>query len=467
MGTATGGTTATKLPGYEMRISIDKGIAYSLPSSVTWFLGAPLLVILPGVYAKYFGLSLTSIAMVLLIARLFDAITDPAVGYLSDYYKQRTGTRKPLIVMGSIGLIISSYLLFVPLVEVTTSYYLICLLLYYLFWTIAEVSHLSWGGELAPHYQDKTRIYTLRGVFTYIGNLLFFMIPLLGMWGTREFTPAVLKWSVLVCAIVAVPILFYCIRTVPDGPASAINTEESFQSVRDSILQNRPFLLFLVIYLFLGIGLGMWVSTAYFFIDAYLDLGEKLAITLTLSILAGAVSMGLWYKLSDWFSKKCAWAMGMVLGVVSLLGFGLLTPGAQSFVPLIALMCCTHCALATAHTLAPALLSDIVDYSHWKFGACRGATFFSLFTFFTKANMSFGTALGLGVTGWYGFEPTATMHSDDDLFGLFLSFSYIPALLLLLSVGLIMLIPIDARRHQIIQRRLASRGRIQRTQEEH
>ena len=60
-----------------------KILAYPLPYIAMAFLFGPM-AILQGIYAKYFGLSLTTIAAVLLIGRLFDAITDPIIGYLSD-----------------------------------------------------------------------------------------------------------------------------------------------------------------------------------------------------------------------------------------------------------------------------------------------------------------------------------------------------------------------------------------------
>ena len=49
--------------------------------------------IVQSLYAKYFGLSLAAIASILLLSRIFDAITDPLIGYWSDRYQRRRGTR--------------------------------------------------------------------------------------------------------------------------------------------------------------------------------------------------------------------------------------------------------------------------------------------------------------------------------------------------------------------------------------
>ena len=73
-----------------------KYAAYALPVITMLWLHAPL-VIIQGIYAKYYGLSLTTIAAIVLLGRFFDAVTDPLIGYYSDRYRRRTGTRKPFV----------------------------------------------------------------------------------------------------------------------------------------------------------------------------------------------------------------------------------------------------------------------------------------------------------------------------------------------------------------------------------
>ena len=80
--------------------------------TVTWLM-APLAII-QGVYAKYYGLPLTTLAAIILLARLFDTLSDPVIGYYSDRYASRTGSRKPFMFVGGLLFIVSSYFLYVP-----------------------------------------------------------------------------------------------------------------------------------------------------------------------------------------------------------------------------------------------------------------------------------------------------------------------------------------------------------------
>ena len=78
--------------------------------------------------------------------------------------------------------------------------------------------------------------------------------------------------------------------------------------------------------------------------------------------------------------------------------------------------------------MVPSLLSDIVDYGTWKFGADRAGTYFSLYTFINKAVGALGGAMGLAIAGWVGFDPTTTTHSDMSISGVRFAIAWIPAL---------------------------------------
>ena len=77
--------------------ALGRGVlgAYGAPSFAQAFIHGPAISVLQGIYAKFFGLSLQEIAFVILLSRIFDAVNDPIVGFLSDRYRARHGTRKP------------------------------------------------------------------------------------------------------------------------------------------------------------------------------------------------------------------------------------------------------------------------------------------------------------------------------------------------------------------------------------
>ena len=436
---------------------------------------APMGVI-QGIYAKYYGVSLTTIAVVVLVAKLFDAISDPLIGYYSDRYYQRFGTRKPFIVTGGLLFIVSSYFLYVPPAEVNTLYFTAWFMAVYLAWTLYEIPHIAWAGELAHSSKDKTKIYSFRNVAGYAGLLLFYIIPLLPIFETREITPKTLHASVIGAATLMLPFLYYFIKATPNpdeklsvlqrkGPddtsisIKSPSTEKriSFRLFLNSVVNNKPFLIFAGVYIFFGISSGMWHGLIFIYVDTYLNLGEQFAQVFLLAFSIGILATPAWYRLTVFIGKKFTWAVAMTLVISSFIYTGLLTPGKTNVGELVVLKTIQTLGFTCISVIAPAILSEIIDYSTWKYGTERAATYFSLYTFIGKANLAIATALGLGIAGWYGFDATATAHSKESIFGLTLAIAWLPTFFAFPALVFILLSPISSHRHAIIRRRLDSR----------
>ena len=152
--------------------------------------GGPL-VVLQSIYAEYYGLSLATIATVIFVARLFDTVSDPVMGYWSDKYYARNGTRKPFILTGGLVFIAGAYSLFNPLGPVNSFYFMGSILLFYLGYTLLSIPHYAWGNDISHSSKSSTRIYAVRAGFMFFG-ILFYMFGHLcdfHMWWLVPFNP--------------------------------------------------------------------------------------------------------------------------------------------------------------------------------------------------------------------------------------------------------------------------------------
>ena len=150
-----------------------QAFAYAAPAvGFGLFIGS--LGLLPVIYAKYFGLALTTIATVMLAARLFDAVTDPLIAHYSDLYRRKHGTRKPFILVGGLGSMTSLYFLCVPFGEVTITYFVCWYFVYYLFQTIYQIPMGAWAIEVTNDPEGRTFIFSVLVFLNKIGSLLFF-----------------------------------------------------------------------------------------------------------------------------------------------------------------------------------------------------------------------------------------------------------------------------------------------------
>ena len=435
-------------------LTVSRSLIYASPAVVTNFLFYPVQILLAGIYAKYFGLSLATIAVIVFAARLFDAVTDPLIGYYSDRYRARTGTRKPWIIVGGIGLVISSYFLWTPPANVTGSYFLIWYFAFYLAWTIIDIPHTAWGGELASTSHDKTRVYSIRAFCLYFGLFLFAVVPLLPIFKGKGFTPETLLWSVLASAVIMLPTLIICIKLTPNGRESVQVEKESPQLVLKAIFTNKPLLNLLAGFFPISAGYGLYMGLSFIFADAYLGLGEHLPMIFVLSTLIGLAGTGVTYQLSARLGKIKIYRLAVIVSAMAMAGHALLKPESEVLIPLAVLTGMFYFSNAMVLGAVPSLLSDIADYGTWKFGTDRAATYFAVYAFMAKAIVGIGGACGLGLINWYGFDATAISHSGNSTFGLRLAIAYLPTILMLVSLIAIAKMPINARRHRLIKMRL-------------
>lgn len=444
-------------------ISMLQMSAYASPSIAVYFLYGPMAII-QGIYATHFGISLAAIAAVVLVARIFDAITDPFIGYFSDKHHNLGFSRKPYVLAGGVLFIISSYFLYVPYgfdyqeiggKPVSSVYFLICFLIFFFSWTLFEIPHLAWGAGLVSKSADKTRIFGLRVLGIQIAQILFFVVPMLPIFEYNEFTPQTLEWSVYISAALMLPFLYVCIRYVPDTSIKNKRCSASIDlTAIKGIFRNKPMFLFICSIFLLGVGVGMWFSLMFLYADRYLRMGLGLPAAYLVSFSISTVLMILWYRLSCMVEKKVVWIIGVIVMSIGIISSGFLSPN-HEYWQLYLSMITTYAGLTAVNMMVPSFLSDIIDYTNWKNKVDLSATYFSIYTLVSKLNLAVGGAIGFAIADWYGFNAASDTNSSTAIFGLRLAVSWLPTMICFLSILFIMVNPITRARHTIVTRRLS------------
>lgn len=468
-------------------------ITYALPHIAMIWLISPL-GIAKLMYAKHYGVPLTTIAVIIVLGRLFDSVSDLLIGYYSDRYYQRTGSRKPFMLAGGLLLVLSAYFFYVPVSfdalmaldfgglkvfdnstiespKVSVFYFAFWLMAFYASWTLIETSHLAWASHLAPTSADKTKIFSVRGIVDYLGRIVFFTIPLLPFFATTEITPASLQISTIAAILVMLPCLYFSLTRTPDAfPAQPLNkggkpslrkkrsSWRELRSVLEVLTRNTPYCLLVGAYFFAMFGAIMWYSLIFLYVDSYLGLGEQFAQMFLLATVLGITFTPVVYKLSVWFGKKTVWIGAAVLLMTCFIYTGTLAPGNTGFAELV--------ILKSVHTLSTlgvglttmAMVSEAADYGAWKFRSENNGLYFSVKASVVKASGAFAAGVGMAVAGWFGFDPAVTTQTEDGIFGLKLVMVWLPFIFLLLSLTVIVWMPLNERRHAIIRRSLDARA---------
>ena len=444
-----------------------QALAFSGPSIGLAFFMGPMGVI-QGIYAKYYGVALTTLAAVLLIGRIFDALTDPLIGHYSDRFRTRTGTRKPFMLVGGLCLIPCSYFLFVPPAEVSIVYFTLWSLLFYFALTTVMIPMYAWASELYSDSVERTSLFTAVSFAGIVGGLLFYLIPFLPLFETSEITPETLRVSVVIGSILLLVGMYCALKYVPNGPLMVAEElaekgksnqpkTSVFIDMVNAVNSNKPFQVFMLAYLCYGLGMGMFYGLFFIFVDAFLGQGEIFATLAVIGLLGGLLLTPVVYKIVLLMGKRKTWLMASVIVVGTTVYIGQLSASDSVLVELVIVYVIMTLGMTCSGVIAMPMLSDTVDYGQLSDKKERRGTYFSIYALMTKAQLALGLSLGLALAGWLGFDATATTHNEASTFAIHLAISWIPAVILTLGLFFIWRYPLDERRCAIISRRLQSR----------
>jgi Na+/melibiose symporter-like transporter len=431
--------------------------AYALPALPLAIVVFPSHAILPGFYAGHTTIPLATIGIILIVARIFDAIIDPLIGYLSDATIGRWHSRKPWLVAGALVLAVSVVPLYAPAPEVGAYYFLGWFLAFYLGFSLIEIPYKAWGTELARDYIDRSKIATCLAVAFGLGNLAFALVPFLSASDARSYdaaTLALVGWGVAIILPLAV---LAAIGRVPNGALSRTRKTD-LKAIVGAVRQNGPLLRFVGIFSCTGLGQGVFYGLVFLYVGSVLQLGTDFVWVLLADAMVTLLSVPVWFGLIRAIQKHRAWALGLTISAAALLGMLFLPAGEAAFVPLMALICLRAFGSGVTQVAPNALLGDVVDYELLKRNVNQAANFHALVSLITKLTATLGAGAGLLIVGLLGFDPKVANPP-----AVLASFKIVallaPVLILLAGTAVAVGFPLHRSRHAVVLRGIERRMR--------
>ncbi len=132
------------------------------------------------------GILAAAASTIMMLSKIWDAVTDPVMGFISDNTSSKWGRRKPYMVFGGIALIVALFLLFAPIKDwgITSQAGMIAyVLIFYLVWntcsTVTQVPYTSMASDISPSFKERNNANTVKLVFTALASGLAYVLPLL------------------------------------------------------------------------------------------------------------------------------------------------------------------------------------------------------------------------------------------------------------------------------------------------
>ncbi len=378
-------------------------------------------------YNQVLGLSGTLAGMALFIALLFDAVTDPLAGSLSDNLKSRLGRRHPFMYASAIPLAIAFVGLFSPPDDLGQMGLFFWLTLFAVLtrgaMTLYHVPHLALGAEMTENFQERTRIVAYRQFFSVFGNAsasviglgYFFSDVNGGRLAVDNYTPYAITLGVLM----AVTIWYSAYGTQKEipyltepAPKPESNLLTRFVSEVTEAFQNVSFrwLFFGVLIVFIMAGVNGALDL--YMLQYFWELtGVEMLILQVSQIIGLMIGAFLTSTLHKYTDKKfgvvlgtAAWAFIQLLPVVLRLMDVLPANGEASLVYILtSLKFIQGVLLQQAFISFGSMMADVADEHEYETGVRQEGIFFGAISFSGKATSGFGNfigGIGLDIISW-------------------------------------------------------------------
>ena len=152
--------------------------AYGVLGFPLAFAALPLYVHLPHFYVEHVGLSLATMGMVLLMARLADALIDPWLGVWSDWHAWcHGGDRRPLLRQALIPFVVGMVMLLTPRADVGYLWVIVALFLTYFGYSLVTINYHAWGADIGINAGQRVSITSWREGAALLGVILAAALP--------------------------------------------------------------------------------------------------------------------------------------------------------------------------------------------------------------------------------------------------------------------------------------------------
>lgn len=395
----------------DRRLPAWRLLLFSAPALPMAALGLPIAAYLPPFYTQTLGFDLAVLGAVFMAARIWDLVTDPLMGVLSDRTRSRFGRRKPWLVGAMPILAVCVYLMFFPAGPVGPLYLGLVLFGTYAGFTMLTIPHLAWAGDLTDAYHERSRIQGAILMVSIVGSFLALTLPAVVEGAAADPARARVEAMGAFFLVLLLPSVAAALWAAPEPTRAHI---EQPPSLKDALatLRRHPFFARLVIADFVqGIAGGLLVGLFVFFAERYLELGERASLLLLIFFTSGIVFVPLWIKVSYRLGKHRTIALSSLFTIPFIASLFFVPKGAFWFAALAQIG--FGSTMGVWIFLMRSIVADFVDIEEAETGQRQTAFFFALVTLSTK----FGQALAVGVGYWalgaLGFDPAAEEVAPD------------------------------------------------------
>lgn len=433
---------------------------------------------LPIFYSDVFGLKPQHAAFLLLITKLYDAISDPVMGMIADRTHTKWGKYRPYLLWIAIPFAVIGIMSFYTPDAGYTFKHIYAYVTYILMMTVYTAINVPYGamlGVVSESSKEKSVFSSYRMFFAYIGSFIamaIFAVFEKSIVGTVRIVDGVekvakgvgdaapMQWTAVVSIVAVIcAVLFLLCFLLTRENVKTVNEEKRPSSIKKdlkALASNKPW------WLLLGGGIGLLLfgsirggAAAYYFSNI---LGTDAILTCAIFLFIGEIAqmagVPLAVPVSDKIGKKSTFLY--VLLFIALLSCLILflPQNKTGFWMLLVIQILICIAIGIVSPLLWSMFADVADYSELKNGSASTGLIFSSSSMAQKFGGALGAFMLMQVLALSGYSKDVTVQSHTTLDAIKALMSYIPAIGALLGAACLTLYPLTTSTMKSIQSQL-------------
>lgn len=444
---------------------------------------------LPFFYSNIFGLSLAHAGTLVLVTKLYDAVSDPVMGLIADRTNTRWGKYRPYLLWIAIPFAVAGILaFFTPQTDNYTFKHVYAYVTYILMMTVYTAINVPYGamlGVMTDDSREKSVFSSFRMFFAFIGSFIAMgsFEPLLKLrqsilgtlpaeWTLADSTPA--DWTIavsvigIVCAVLFILSFVMTRERVTEAemakePVRENSDETAKTSVAEdlkALVANGPW------WMLLGGGIAILLfncvrggAAAYYFADV---LGTNAIFTLALFLTVGEISqlvgVVVTVPVSEKIGKKATFLLVLVAVTVLsvIVAFLPETPAGMWALLVSQILICI--AIGINSPLLWSMFADVADYSELKNGRASTGLIFSSSSMAQKFGAAFGSAIVLWVLMAFGYDNAkGAVQTPEALATIKALISWIPAIGSAAGIAIMLGYPLTDKKMSEIRQELSKK----------
>jgi len=448
-----------------MSLSFREKVGYGLGDMASNFYMGFFGLFLLYYYTDVFGISPAAAATMLLITKIVDAFSDPAMGLIADRTESRWGKYRPYLLWAAIPYAVLGYMLFLgPDLSATGKliYAYVTYTLVMLAYTAINVPYSALLAVISPVAEERTKATQFRFVFASMGTLCVgaFATPLVSLLGGGDELQGFRLTMILFAAL---SVLFFWVTFATTR--ERIRSKQEPASIGKDIqalIKNISWVILVLTGIVVTIGLIARFSSILFYLKYYMvDDGipvffifDRTAVLISCGLLGQLVGALITPYLARHLEKH------HLIILMNLLHAGLLVLGyfipAQQFALVVWVHSLGILTFGVIITLLFSMYTDCAEYGEWRNGRNAAGLTLSASMFSLKFGAAVGAALPGFILAWFGFVANQEQTALS-LAGIRLMFTIGPAIFFLLGSLLMFFYKIDREVLSRIERELHER----------